>query len=101
MSVEITRFVRYDGNKGNAVAFADVIVREEVMPVEASNAIAALEQRICKVLKSRGPLRERDLRRYVHAERVGLWAFSTALSNLQQAGLVRYEARKKVYAVVD
>jgi hypothetical protein len=37
----------------------------------------------------------------VHAERVGLWAFSTALSNLQQARLVRYEARKKVYAVVD
>jgi hypothetical protein len=28
MSVEITRFVRYDGSKGNAVAFADVIVRE-------------------------------------------------------------------------
>jgi hypothetical protein len=84
-----------------AVAQWQLAVRDEVMPVEASNAIAALEQRICKVLKSRGPLRERDLRRYVHAERVGLWAFSTALSNLQQAGMVRYEARKKVYAVVD
>jgi hypothetical protein len=84
-----------------SIAQWQLAVRDEVMPVEASNAIAALEQRICKVLKSRGPLRERDLRRYVHAERVGLWAFSTALSNLQQAGLVRYEARKKVYAVLD
>jgi hypothetical protein len=83
------------------IAKWQLAVREEVMPIEASNAIAALEQRICKTLKSRGPLRERDLRRYVHAERVGLWAFSTALSNLQQAGMVRYEARKKVFAVVD
>jgi len=83
------------------IAKWQLAVREEVMPIEASNAIAALEQRICKTLKSRGPLRERDLRRYVHAERVGLWAFSTALSNLQQAGMVRYEARKKVYAVLD
>jgi hypothetical protein len=28
MSVEIVRFVKYEGNKGNAVAFADVVVRE-------------------------------------------------------------------------
>jgi hypothetical protein len=84
-----------------AVAQWQLAVRDEVMPVEASNAIAALEQRICKVLKSRGPLRERDLRRYVNAERVGLWAFSTAISNLQHAGMVRYDARRRVYAVLD
>jgi hypothetical protein len=83
------------------IAKWQLAVREEVMPVEASNAIAALEQRICKVLKSRGPLRERDIRRYVNAERVGLWAFSTALSNLQQAGMVRYDPRRRVYAVLD
>jgi hypothetical protein len=83
------------------IARWQLAVRDEVMPVEASNAIAALEQRICKTLKSRGPLRERDLRRYVNAERVGLWAFATALSNLQQAGMVRYDPRKKVYAVLD
>jgi hypothetical protein len=84
-----------------AIAQWQLAVRDEVMPVEASNAIAALEQRICKKLKSHGPLRERDLRRYVHAERVGLWAFSTALSNLQQAGMVRYDPRRRVYAVLD
>jgi hypothetical protein len=83
------------------IARWQLAVRDEVMPLEASNAIAALEQRICKKLKSHGPLRERDLRRYVHAERVGLWAFSTALSNLQQAGMVRYDPRKRVYVVVD
>jgi hypothetical protein len=83
------------------IARWQLAVRDEVMPVEASNAIAALEQRICKVLRSRGPLRERDLRRYVNAERVGLWAFSTALSNLQRAGVVRYDARRRVYAVLD
>jgi len=83
------------------IARWQLAVREEVMPVEAHNAIAALEQRIVKVLKSRGPLRERDLRRYVHAERVGLWAFATALSNLQQAKEVRYDPKKRVYAVLD
>jgi hypothetical protein len=83
------------------IARWQLAVRDEVMPVEASNAIAALEQRICKVIRSRGPLRERDLRRYVNAERVGLWAFSTALSNLQRAGVVRYDARRRVYAVLD
>jgi hypothetical protein len=83
------------------IARWQLAVRDEVMPLEASNAIAALEQRICKKLKSHGPLRERDLRRYVHAERVGLWAFSTALSNLQQAGMVRYDPRRRVYAVLD
>jgi len=83
------------------IATWQLAVREEVMPVEAHNAIAALEQRIVKVLKSRGPLRERDLRRYVHAERVGLWAFATALSNLQQAKEVRYDPKKRVYAVLD
>jgi signal transduction histidine kinase len=83
------------------IAKWQLAVRDEVMPVEASNAIAALEQRICKKLKSHGPLRERDLRRYVHAERVGLWAFSTALSNLQQAGMVRYDPKKRVFVVLD
>jgi len=28
MTVEISRFVKYNGDKGNALAFADVIVRE-------------------------------------------------------------------------
>jgi hypothetical protein len=28
MTVEITRFVKYNGGKGNALAFADVVVRE-------------------------------------------------------------------------
>ncbi len=28
MKVEITRFQKYDGGKGNALAFADVIVRD-------------------------------------------------------------------------
>ncbi len=83
------------------IAKWQLAVREEVMPLEAHNAIAALEQRICKVLKSRGPLRERDLWRYVNAERVGLWAFSTALANLQQAKEVRYDPRRRVYAVLD
>lgn len=83
------------------IARWQLAVREEVMPVEAGNAIAALEQRICKKLKSRGPLRERDLRRYVNAERVGLWAFETALENLQRAKEVRFDPKKRVYAVLD
>lgn len=84
-----------------AIAKWQLAVREEVMPLDAENRIAAVEQRILKTLKSRGPLRERDLRRLVNAHRVGMWVFSTALENLAKAKEVVYDPKKRVYAVLD
>lgn len=83
------------------IARWQLAVREEVMPVEANNAIAAMEQKIVKVLRARGPQRARELKRLTNAHRAGLWVFETALTNLQRAGEVRYDPRTKVFAVLD
>ena len=55
-------------------------------PVDAENKIAALEEKIRRVLTAKGPRSTRELRRDTHADRVGLWAFEQALKNLVAAG---------------
>ncbi|MCI2429474.1 DUF3987 domain-containing protein [Candidatus Acetothermia bacterium] len=88
-------------NAATGIAKWQLAVREEVMPTDAANAIAVMEQKIVKVLRSRGPLAEKKLRDQTNAYRAGLWVFSTALANLQQAKEVLYEPRSRVYAVLD
>jgi hypothetical protein len=67
-------------------------------PIDADNTIAHLEEKIRRVLTSKGPMTLRDLRRAVHGDREGLWAFRKALENVRLAGDVnpsgnRYEAK--------
>jgi hypothetical protein len=57
-------------------------LRTLVDPVDADNTIAKLEQRIRNVLSSRGPLKERNLKQFTHANRYGIWMWKQALSNL-------------------
>jgi hypothetical protein len=83
------------------IAKWQLAVRDEVMPVEADNAIAAMEQRIKRVLQARGPQRVRELKKLVNAHRAGLWVFEAALKNLMSANEVRYEPRNRVYAVLE
>ncbi len=69
--------------------------RRECDPVDAENVIAALEEKIRRALR-RGPfnsygkhtLKKRDLKKKVHAERFGLWAWESATRNLREAGEV-------------
>jgi hypothetical protein len=58
-------------------------------PIDADNKIAAMEERIRRVLRVKGPLTLRDLRRATNADRVGFWALEKALQNLAKAGDVR------------
>jgi hypothetical protein len=51
-------------------------------PIDADSTIAALEEKIRRQLV-KGPLTPRQLQQLVHAHRTGLWAFSSALNNLQ------------------
>ena len=55
-------------------------------PIDADGKVAKLEEKIRRNLKTRGPLSERDVRRYTNADKDGLWAFSIALQNLRRAG---------------
>jgi hypothetical protein len=61
--------------------------RREVDPVDAEGTIATMEEKIRRAL-ARGSLTERDLKRRVHYNRVGIWAWETALGNLIRTGEV-------------
>jgi Bifunctional DNA primase/polymerase, N-terminal/Protein of unknown function (DUF3987) len=74
-------------------------VRRECDPVDAENTIAALEERIRRVL-ARGALKGRDLKRRLHSDRFGLWAWNTAVSNLIQADEVRADRASDTYWLV-
>jgi hypothetical protein len=72
-------------------------------PVDAETSVARMEEGIRRAL-ARGPLPERDLKRAVHVERVGLWVFETAVTNLQRADELLVDSkstlsgqRQKVY----
>jgi len=61
--------------------------RREADPVDAESTIAKLEEKIRRTL-ARGALSDRDLKRRVHYDRVGIWAWETALGNLIRVGEV-------------
>jgi|GEM_PF-5785530 len=83
------------------IAKWQLAVREEVMPIDAYNAIATMEQKIVRVLRTRGPLGEKKLRDLTNAYRAGLWVFDTALKNVLAAKLARFDPRKRIYAILD
>lgn len=64
-------------------------VRETYRPNLGLTPEAKIEGTITGQLKRRGPLTVNELRRYTHAERVGVTRFRNALSNLQMSGQIR------------
>ena len=61
-------------------------IRRLTDPIDADNKIARLEEGVRRVLGTVGSLDKRNLRRRLHADRYGLWAFERALANLKAAG---------------
>lgn len=51
-------------------------------PIDAENVVSKMEEKIRRVLAAKGPLKERDLKRAVHYNRVGVWVFNHAIKNL-------------------
>jgi hypothetical protein len=60
-------------------------VRQLYQPVDADNRMAAMEERIRRIVRDRGSITRRELRRAVNASRVGNWVFEKALENLKRA----------------
>ena len=56
-------------------------VREELDPIDADNEVARMEEKIRRALK-RGPKKDRDLKRAVHAHRAGTLFYDKAVKNL-------------------
>jgi hypothetical protein len=75
-------------------------VRQTYDPVDADNATAKLEEKIRRCLITRGALSDRDLKRFVHANRTGLWVYASAKKNLQSAGELRFDRKTKRFSLV-
>jgi hypothetical protein len=64
-------------------------MRELTDPIDADNVIAKLEEKVRRVLALKGPMKARDLKKAVNANRTGIWAFDRAMQNLREAQDVR------------
>ena len=105
--------VLFCANEGKSTVDADMMdriikllnwqihVREANDPVDAEGQIARMEQNLRRVLKRQNPQTERQLKRNTHADRIGLWAFETALSNLKKAGEVFYDKMQKNWILAE
>jgi hypothetical protein len=62
--------------------------------------MAQMEERIRRTLRQHGPLRERELKRYVSANRAGLWFYAKAADNLRNCGEIEYNAKRREYRLV-
>lgn len=71
-------------------------VRRESDPVDAENAIAALEEKIRRAL-ARGAVTGRELKRKVNYQRTGVWAWSTAIANLIGAQEIAVDRAQDAY----
>jgi hypothetical protein len=70
-------------------------------PIDADNTIAAMEEKIRRVLKARGSQKDRELKQLTAAYRAGLWAYNTAKKNLIASGEMGFNRKKKTYFIRD
>jgi hypothetical protein len=75
-------------------------LRQLTDPINADNTIAKLEEAIRRTLRTVGPMRKRELRLKVHADRYGIWAFDRALANLKQVSDIAGDGNSKAYDLV-
>jgi hypothetical protein len=68
--------------------------RREADPVDAENTIAQVEEKVRRIL-ARGAVAGRELKRRANYNRVGLWVWNTAITNLLRAGEVRDEKQAR------
>jgi len=69
-------------------------------PIDADSQIAALEEKIKRVL-SGGPLSKRDLTKKCHKERFGVWMWQKATNNLMGEQSIAWNRKLKKYQRVS
>jgi hypothetical protein len=84
-----------------AIALCDhqFIVRQLYDPIDSDNKVAGIEEKIRRVIRSRGSASERDLRRAIHVERFGLWIFNQAKQNLHRAKELKFDKKTNAYSI--
>lgn len=73
-------------------------VRRRYDPIDADTAVAKIEEKVRRMLKE-GRKTERHLKRGVHVERTGLWAYNQAIKNLQGAQEINYDKKTKKWGI--
>jgi len=74
-------------------------VRRMHDPIDADGQAAKMEEKIRRILRARGPLSERELKRHVHSDRTGLWIFTMAMKNLQAARELQWVKTEKLWTL--
>lgn len=74
-------------------------VRCRYDPIDADSLMARTEEKIRRTLIT-GPKTKRDIYREVHANRIGIWVFESALTNLVKAGQITALDKGKTYKLI-
>jgi hypothetical protein len=72
-------------------------VRELHDPIDADNSVAKMEESIRRNLRTKGPLKDWELKRGVNAHKAGLWAYDKAKKNLEKAEELGRNKKDKRY----
>jgi hypothetical protein len=67
-------------------------------PIDADSAVAKIEEKIRRVLTT-GPRSDRDLKRTVHYNRIGTWAFTSAIRNLTKSNEIHFDKTAKTWGL--
>ncbi len=86
-----------------ALANWQLAVRRQYDPIDADTIVAKLEEKVRRYLsiKVKGPLTERDLRRFTNADKAGIWAFRMATKNLAAVGDIVFDSADKLWKLSD
>lgn len=71
-------------------------LRNECDPIDADNKIAAMEERLRRIIQT-GPADIQTLKKRAHYERSGLWVFDTAMKNLQKGREMVWDKEIKAF----
>jgi len=73
-------------------------VRKLHDPIDADSKMAAAEERIRRAL-AQGSKSDRDLKRAVHADRMGIWFYDTAIKNLLRSREIKFIKGEKKWGL--
>lgn len=75
-------------------------MRQMYDPIDADNAIAAMEEKIRRLLKNRRiAMTERELKQSTNANRGGIWLFAKAITNLRDSDEIIYNKNTKQWNI--
>lgn len=68
-------------------------------PIDADSTVAKVEEKIRRILRM-APKTERELKRAVHVDRIGLWPYTQAIKNLSGSREITWNKANKTFSLV-